>query len=365
MRKAWLLALLLTTGACERQSATPADKAPMPFVQTAVAATRISGDAAPGSGQERAEDAGRALLGQAAPAVVAHTIDGQTVDLAKLYGRKPVYLKFWATWCVPCRQQMPAFEKDYETLGDKMTVIAVNTGFNDTEARVRAYREQFGLRMPIVIDDGALASALNLRVTPQHVVIGRDGRVLYVGHLEDERLHQAFDAALRERGADIAGRKAAADPVFAVGDRPHDLSATTMDGQAVSLDGPDHGGRLRALVFFSPWCESYLAKSRPAASEDCRRTRETVNGLAAQDQVRWLGVSSGLWANADDLQEYRKSTGTKIPLTLDASGRLFRAFGVRDVPTVVLIDQQGRIVAKLGPNHRDLAARIHAEEKTS
>ena len=68
------------------------------------------------SGQGRAQAAGRPLIGLAGPDLALKTIDGKTIDLAKLYGRKPVYLKFWATWCVPCREQMPGFEHDYETL---------------------------------------------------------------------------------------------------------------------------------------------------------------------------------------------------------------------------------------------------------
>jgi hypothetical protein len=51
-----------------------------------------------------------------------------------------------------------------------------------------------------------------------------------------------------------------------------------------------------------------------------------------------------------------------VPLTLDASGRLFRAFGVRDVPTVVLLDAQGQIASKLGPNDRGLEAAVRALE---
>jgi quercetin dioxygenase-like cupin family protein len=64
------------------------------------------------SGQARAQAAGRPLLGLAGPELVLKTVDGKTIDLSKLYGRKPVYLKFWASWCVPCREQMPGFVRD-------------------------------------------------------------------------------------------------------------------------------------------------------------------------------------------------------------------------------------------------------------
>ncbi|MBS0366170.1 MAG: TlpA family protein disulfide reductase [Proteobacteria bacterium] len=328
---------------------------------------RVAATAAAGqqdeSGQGRAEAAGRELLGTPGPKLALRTIDGATIDLAQLYGHKPVYLKFWATWCVPCRQQMPGFESDYEKLGDRIAFVAVNTGFNDNEKAIRQVQHQTGMRMPIVIDDGRLAAALNLRVTPQHVVIGRDGRILYVGHLADERLHQALDTAMAEEPhAATAGSPVRGAAVFGVGDVPHDLSATTTAGESFPLTGPAPDSRPRVLVFFSPWCESYLEKSRPAASQACRRVREEVNGLAAQGDARWLGIASGLWASTKDLADYRAKPGSSIPLTLDASGRLFRSFGVHDVPTVVLLDASGRIVARLGPQDRGLKAALQGME---
>ena len=83
---------------------------------------------------------------------------------------------------------MPHFQHVYETAGPDLAVIAINTGFNETPQAIETYRHQLGITMPVVVDDGSLAAALNLRVTPQHIVIGRDGRIRYVGHLADEQL---------------------------------------------------------------------------------------------------------------------------------------------------------------------------------
>jgi thiol-disulfide isomerase/thioredoxin len=89
------------------------------------------------SGQQRAQDAGRAILGAPAPRQVLKTIDGDAIDLGSLYGKKAVYLKFWATWCVPCREQMPHFEHTYEAAGPDLAVIAVDVGFNDSVEAMR------------------------------------------------------------------------------------------------------------------------------------------------------------------------------------------------------------------------------------
>src|SRR5271165_3663951 len=184
----------------------------------------LSADArAAGSGQQLAENAGRSLLGKPAPRLVLTTIDGDPIDLGRLYGKQAVYLKFWATWCVPCREQMPHFEHTYETAGPDLAVIAVNAGFDDSVEEIQKYRRALGITMPIVLDDGQLGAAFNLRVTPQHIVIGRDGRIQYVGHLADERLDAALLAARQVGPAAPASTPAsgqtAADVVaIAVGD---------------------------------------------------------------------------------------------------------------------------------------------------
>jgi peroxiredoxin len=303
------------------------------------------------TGQQLAESAGRSLIGKPAPRFVVTTIDGETIDLGRLYGKQAVYLKFWATWCVPCREQMPHFERTYETAGTDLAVIAVNTGFNDPIGDVRDYRRKMGLTMPIVVDDGRFAAALHLRVTPQHIVIGRDGRIQYVGHLADARLDAALRAArtaAAPAGSGDTAPAAAAPRIapLAVGSQLPSESAKTIDGRRFHfLDA--HDSRHTVLVFLSPWCESYLETTRPAASANCRRMREEVTAVAGEGSARWLGVASGLWATPPDLREYRLKYHVNIPLALDESGALFRAFNVNEVPVVLVADGSGRIVRRI------------------
>jgi len=319
-------------------------------------------------GQQMAEGVGRSLIGKPAPRLVLTTIDGESIDLGRLYGKQAVYLKFWATWCVPCREQMPHFERTYETAGTDLAVIAVNTGFNDPIADVRDYRRKMGLTMPIVVDDGRLAAALHLRVTPQHIVIGRDGRIQYVGHLADARLEAALHAA-RTASAHAGSAEhaaAAATPAMAqselaqsklahlaVGSQLPSDSTKTIDGRRFHFHDA-HDPRHTVLVFLSPWCESYLETTRPAASANCRRMREEVTAVAGEGNARWLGVASGLWATPPDLREYRLKYHVNIPLALDESGALFRAFNVNEVPVVLVADGSGRIIRRI--EAADLAA---------
>jgi peroxiredoxin len=311
------------------------------------------------SGEERARAAGASLVGQPAPRLVVTTIDGRRIDLGKLYGHQAVYLKFWATWCVPCREQMPHFEHAYETAGPDLAVIAVNAGFNDSPDEVRDYRRALGLQMPIVIDDGRLGAALGLKVTPQHVVIGRDGRIAYVGHLVNDALESALAQATRT--AAVTGAAAPASPVPAAlraGTRLPARSVTTLDGRSVTVGGSDGAAPL-VLVFLSPWCESYLASSRPARAAACRRAREQVDALAAAGgSVRWLGIASGLWANREDLEAYRSEHAIRLPLALDDTGEWFRAFGVREVPALLVVDAQGRVTRRLDDAGEALRAEL-------
>ena len=307
--------------------------------------------AADTTGQQRAEAAGRGLVGAPAPRLVVKTIDGETLDLGRLYGKKAVYLKFWATWCVPCREQMPHFEHTYETAGPDLAVIAINAGFDDSLEEIQRYRHQFGITMPIVLDDGRLGAAFNLRVTPQHIVIGRDGLIQFVGHLADQRLDAALLAARAPLPATATiGGTGAQPPIdaphYGVGDQLPVKSVKTLDGKSFQFQS--HGAaQPTVFVFLSPWCESYLATTRPAISASCRSAREQVSALARARHARWLGVASGLWATPEDLRKYQADYKVRIPLTLDESGTLFRAFRVTNVPTVLVADASGKIVRRV------------------
>ena len=141
-------------------------------------------------------------------------------------------------------------------------------------------------------------------------------------------------------------------PAGNLGDLLPARSVTTIDGKPFPFRTPTTP-RPTVLVFISPWCESYLATTRPAISASCRRTREQVNQLAQDPRVRWIGIASGLWASEEDLRKYRDDYKVGIPLTLDESGALFRAFGVADVPTVLIADSRGKLVRRMVPDDAD------------
>lgn len=310
-------------------------------------------------GERRAVTAGADLIGKRLPAIELKTIDGATIDISAFRGKRPVYLKFWATWCVPCLAQMPDFNAIHAKFGNELEVIALNTGFNDDLAAVQRYRDKLKMSMPIVIDDGRLARALNLRVTPQHVVVGRDGRIMHVGHLDDEKLHAALERAIGQSVAGAMGEvpELPAVKVFAPGDEIRGVVVNTLDGLRVQL-GASKAGKPRGVVFTAAWCEWYVAERRPETAKACERVRTQVDALAARGDVQWVTVASDLWTTEDELREYGVENKLRTPLVLDEGGALFSAFGVRNVPSVALIGADGRLLQLLGPDDLGLPAAV-------
>jgi len=114
--------------------------------------------------------------GEAAPPLVLKTAAGKTVDLASLRG-KVVLVNFWATWCPPCIEEMPALARLRARLGPRgFEVLAVNQG--EMPARVTAYAERAGLDLPMPLDrEKSVARAWKVRALPTTFVVDTAGRV--------------------------------------------------------------------------------------------------------------------------------------------------------------------------------------------
>src|SRR6185295_14674031 len=141
------------------------------------------------------------LVGKPAPALTLKSIDGKSINLSELYGKRPVYLKLWATYCIPCRVQMPGLKKFFASHGDKMAIIAVDAGIGDDIDKVKEFVHDSDLQMPVAVDDGRLGAWIGMRATPVHLVIGRDGRVIFAGHQDGPALDAAIALASATAGS--------------------------------------------------------------------------------------------------------------------------------------------------------------------
>ncbi len=94
------------------------------------------------------------------------------------YRGKVVFLNFWATWCIPCRREMPAMEKLYREFRDQgFATLALD--LNEPVAAVRAFVQELGLTFPVGIDPGMVNFAVyGGRALPTSYLIGRDGKIL-------------------------------------------------------------------------------------------------------------------------------------------------------------------------------------------
>jgi thiol-disulfide isomerase/thioredoxin len=112
------------------------------------------------------------------PPLQLPALDGPAWTSASARGQLLV-LNFWASWCEPCRSEMPSLELLAERhQAHKLAVIAIN--FRENEAAIRRFVQQSALTLPIVRDvDGAAARAFGVRIFPSTVLIGRDGRAIF------------------------------------------------------------------------------------------------------------------------------------------------------------------------------------------
>lgn len=115
-----------------------------------------------------------ATVGKPAPDFDTLDLDGKVWSLSKLKG-KVVFVNFWATWCSPCREEMPSMQKLYTKLPkDKFEMIALFN--NDKKPAVRNFVSQLGLTFPILSDEHNFAGTkYGLTGLPETFIVDKQG----------------------------------------------------------------------------------------------------------------------------------------------------------------------------------------------
>lgn len=112
-----------------------------------------------------------------APAFTLKNLDGQDMSLSGFQG-KVVILNFWATWCAPCREEMPAMEKLWNKYKDKSFVIIAISADRGSPEVVRRFIEEQGVSYPVLLDPtGKVRNQYEVVAFPTTYIIGRDGRI--------------------------------------------------------------------------------------------------------------------------------------------------------------------------------------------
>ena len=133
--------------------------------------------------------AGEAEIGQPAPNFAFVWADGRGTDLAGLRG-KPVVLNFWATWCGPCRAEMPELVALHQA-DSAVVVLEVNT--QEGMDLIRPFAEEFAMTMPVLVDEsGDVRTLYGVRAMPTTLFIDAEGiiRARWAGLLTGEQLSQ-------------------------------------------------------------------------------------------------------------------------------------------------------------------------------
>ena len=137
-------------------------------------------------------------LNRAAPTFTLSTFSGDSVRSADLRGRV-VVMAFWASWCMPCRREMPELESAAARLrGDSSVVfLAVDAGWGgETRERGRRFLARRPVSLPAAFDSGSAAAALRVHALPTVVFIDRGGRVRFE-HCGFDRSERLDDVIVR------------------------------------------------------------------------------------------------------------------------------------------------------------------------
>lgn len=136
--------------------------------------------------------------GDKAPDFTLTTLDGREVSLSDFKGQK-VILNFWATWCPPCKAEMPHMQEYYEQYHEKANVemLAVNlTTIDNGKEAIEKFAGEYGLTFPIPLDeDGVQGTVYQAQTIPTSYMIDTDGIIRHkiLGPMNKEMMIQLVE----------------------------------------------------------------------------------------------------------------------------------------------------------------------------
>ena len=138
-----------------------------------------------------------------APNFTLETSNGETIILSDLHG-KPIVINFWASWCPPCRAEMPALQSTFEENQERdLIILAVNTTNQDSIEKAVSFAEEFELTFPILFDrDGSVSRLYQTSALPTTYFINREGiieKVVIGGPMSEALLKSVVEGLLQEK----------------------------------------------------------------------------------------------------------------------------------------------------------------------
>ncbi len=128
------------------------------------------------------------VKGALSPDFELQSLAGETVRLSDFRGQA-VVLNFWATWCAPCRQEMPAFESRYQQYGSDLVILAVN--FDESAEAVTAFFDEMALSFDPLLDPGGeIQDLYQVRGYPTSYFVDVEGviQIIHIGLMTEDQL---------------------------------------------------------------------------------------------------------------------------------------------------------------------------------
>ncbi|MBC8331474.1 MAG: TlpA family protein disulfide reductase [Anaerolineae bacterium] len=136
-----------------------------------------------------------------APDFTLNTLAGETIQLSELRGQ-PVLINIWASWCPPCRTEMPAMQRVYRDFKEQgFVILAVNATNQDTATKAADFVADKHLNFPILMDtDGTVSRNYQISSLPTSFFVGRDGiiREMVIGGMSETLIRTRVENLFEE-----------------------------------------------------------------------------------------------------------------------------------------------------------------------
>lgn len=244
---------------------------------------------------------------------------GGSANLKQTLGTKPLYLKFWATWCLDCRRELPNLQRAYEQYQDKIAIYAVNLNINETDEYIRRLQQKHNLTIPILMDNqGSLAGNFKFHGTPFHVLINAQGNVVYTTYNDDANLQQQL-LQLADMTTDATVTQDAAEK-----------SALPFH---LMQKGP-------ALVYFAAtWCDWYMQDIHPEMATNCTSATQILNRIHKQyPKLALQSYVTHLWTEPADVKTYQEKFSITYPVHIDSNNVVARQLKSSQYPSLLLFN---------------------------
>lgn len=254
------------------------------------------------------------------------TFEKQPVSLQALIGKKPVYLKFWATWCLDCRRELPSLEQTYQQYSDKIAIFAVNLNINETDEAIRSLQQKNKLTIPIMMDNnGTIAGNFEFKGTPFHVLINKQGEVVYTTYKDDEQL---------------------ADQLAKLASNTKTTAVDTTVKTSTTTNAPLAKGTT-VMYFSATWCDWYMKDIHPELSSNCINALQTIDKLyRSTPKLQLSAYVTHLWTEPADVADYSKKFALPYKVSMDENNEQFRRFKANGYPTVIVL-KDGKEITRI------------------